>query len=108
MCPRKPPVPCEAATSTAVGYKRMVVSFAPARQPDLLQAREMQTLSFVVHIPLVCFAIAFPILVLFLEWRWLRTGDPLYRILARRWSKVVLVLFAVGVVTGTILSFEFG
>jgi cytochrome d ubiquinol oxidase subunit I len=91
-----------------VDYKRMVVSFAPAHQPDLLQAREMQTLSFVAHIPLVCFAIAFPILVLFLEWRWLRTGDPLYRSLARRWSKVVLVLFAVGVVTGTILSFEFG
>lgn len=96
------------ATSRAVGYKRVVVSFSPVYQPDLLQAREIQTLSFVAHIPLVCFAIAFPTLVLFLEWRWLRTGDPLYRSLARRWSKVVLVLFAVGVVTGTILSFEFG
>ena len=44
----------------------------------------------------------------FAEWRYLRTGDPLYRTLARRWSKIMLALFAVGVVTGTILSFELG
>src|SRR6202522_1154965 len=74
----------------------------------LLQARQMQALSLSVHIPLVCFGIAFPALVLFAEWRYLRTGDPLYRTLARRWSKIMLALFAVGVVTGTILSFELG
>src|SRR5213594_2249410 len=68
----------------------------------------MQALSLAVHIPLVCFGIAFPALVLFAEWRYLRTGDPLYRTLARRWSKVMLALFAVGVVTGTILSYELG
>ena len=68
----------------------------------------MQALSFAVHIPLVCFGIAFPSLVLLVEWLHLRTGDPLYRTLARRWSKVMLALFAVGAVTGTILSFEMG
>ena len=47
-------------------------------------------------------------MVLFVEGLWLRTGDPLYKALAERWSKVMLILFAVGVVTGTILSFEFG
>jgi cytochrome bd ubiquinol oxidase subunit I len=47
-------------------------------------------------------------MVLFLEGLWLRTGDPLYRALAKRWSKAMLILFAVGVVTGTILSFEMG
>jgi len=77
-------------------------------QHYLFQARQMQALSLAVHIPLVCFGIAFPVLVLFAEWRYLRTGDPLYRTLARRWSKVMLALFAVGVVTGTILSFELG
>jgi cytochrome d ubiquinol oxidase subunit I len=82
--------------------------FVPVDQHYLLQARELQTLSFVAHIPLVCFAIAFPALILFLEWLHLRTGDSLYRTLARRWSKVLLALFAVGVVTGTILSFELG
>src|SRR5580692_3059363 len=74
----------------------------------LLQARQMQALSLSVHIPLVCFGIAFPALILFAEWRALRTGDELYRTLARRWSRIMLALFAVGVVTGTILSFELG
>src|SRR2546428_1705200 len=82
--------------------------FAPIDQQYLLQARQMQALSFAVHIPLVCFGIAFPALVLFAEWRYLKTGDPLFRTLAQRWSKVMITLFAVGVVTGTILSFEFG
>ncbi len=78
------------------------------QQHYLLQARQMQALSFAVHIPLVCFGIAFPVLVLYAEWLYLRTGDTLYRTLAKRWSKVMLSLFAVGVVTGTILSFELG
>src|SRR3954453_17470222 len=68
----------------------------------------MQAMSFAVHIPLVCFGIAFPAMVVFLEGLWLRTGDPLYRALARRWSKAMVILFAIGVVTGTILSFEMG
>ncbi len=77
-------------------------------QEHLLPARELQALSFIVHIPLVCFGIAFPAMFLYVEGLWLRTGDPVYKALAKRWSKVALVLFAVGVVTGTILSFEFG
>ena len=80
----------------------------PAAQQYLLQARQMQALSFAVHIPLVCFGIAFPAFVLYLEWRYLRSGDDVYRRLARRWTKVMTALFAAGVVTGTILSFEMG
>jgi cytochrome d ubiquinol oxidase subunit I len=80
----------------------------PVNQEYLLQARQMQAMSFAVHIPLVCFGIAFPAMVVFLEGLWLRTGDPLYRALAKRWSKAMLILFAIGVVTGTILSFEMG
>src|SRR5215218_9219524 len=68
----------------------------------------MQALSFAVHIPLVCFGIAFPSMVLLVESLYVRTGDELYRTLAKRWSKVMIALFAVGVVTGTILSFEMG
>jgi cytochrome d ubiquinol oxidase subunit I len=83
-------------------------AFGQVDQDYLLQARQMQALSFAAHIPLVCFGIAFPALVVFVEWLHLRTGDPLYLTLARRWSKVMLALFAVGVVTGTILSFELG
>jgi cytochrome bd ubiquinol oxidase subunit I len=80
----------------------------PVDQQYLFEARQMQALSLSVHIPLVCFGIAFPALVLYAEWRYLRSGDTLYRTLARRWSKIMLALFAVGVVTGTILSFELG
>ena len=82
--------------------------FAPVDQEYLFEARQMQALSFAVHIPIVCFGIAFPAFVLMLEGLWLRSGDPIHRTIAKRWSKVMLALFAVGVVTGTILSFELG
>jgi cytochrome bd ubiquinol oxidase subunit I len=83
-------------------------TLGPVHQAYLLQARQMQALSFMVHIPLVAFGIAFPAMVLFVEWLHMRTGDPLYEVLAKRWSKVMVALFAVGVITGTILSFEMG
>jgi cytochrome d ubiquinol oxidase subunit I len=83
-------------------------ALAPVEQQHLDQARQMQALSFAVHIPLVCFGIAFPSMVLLAESLYVRTGDELYRTLAKRWSKVMIALFAVGVVTGTILSFELG
>jgi cytochrome d ubiquinol oxidase subunit I len=83
-------------------------AFGAGDQDYLFQARQMQALSFAAHIPLVCFGIAFPAFVVFAEWLHLRTGDEVYRVLARRWSKVMLALFAIGVVTGTILSFELG
>jgi cytochrome bd ubiquinol oxidase subunit I len=86
----------------------LAAAFAPVHQQYLLEARQMQALSFAVHIPLVCFGIAFPAMVLFMEWLGMRTGDPLYRTVARRWSRIVLALFAIGVITGTILSFEMG
>ena len=70
--------------------------FAPVDQEYLFEARQMQALSFAVHIPLVCFGIAFPAFVLFMEALWLRTGDPVYRTVAQRWSKVMLALSGVG------------
>jgi cytochrome d ubiquinol oxidase subunit I len=81
---------------------------SPVHQVYLSQARQMQALSFAAHIPLVCFGIAFPAMILFVEWLYLRSGDDLYRVLARRWTKVLVALFAIGVITGTILSFEMG
>jgi cytochrome bd ubiquinol oxidase subunit I len=85
-----------------------VVTVSPANQHYLFEARQMQAMSFAVHIPLVCFGIAFPAMVVFAEWLGQRSGDELYLTLARRWSKVMAALFAAGVVTGTILSFELG
>src|SRR6266540_1394788 len=102
--------PCAAAPDPPSWWAMhlLVAAFAPVSQQYVHQARQMQALSLGVHIPLVCFGIALPALVLFCEWRSLRTGDSVYRTLARRWSKIMLALFAVGVVTGTILSFELG
>jgi len=81
---------------------------APVHQAYLLQARQMQALSFSVHIPLVCFGIAFPAMILCVEWLHLRTGERVYLQLARRWTRIMAALFAVGVITGTVLSFEMG
>jgi cytochrome bd ubiquinol oxidase subunit I len=86
----------------------VVETLGGAEAPDAVLARQMQALSLAVHIPIVCFGIAFPAMFLFVEGLYLRTGNPTYKALAKRWSKVALIIFAVGVVTGTILSFEFG
>jgi len=83
-------------------------AFAPVDQRYLLVARQMQALSFAVHIPLVAVGISFPAMVLFIEWFGRRRADEIYLTLARRWSKVMLTLFGIGVITGTVLSFEMG
>ncbi len=97
------------ADMTLTVFAQQVVETLQGKpQPDTVLARQMQALSLAVHIPIVCFGIAFPAMILFVEGLYLRTGDLTYKALAKRWSKVALILFAVGVVTGTILSFEFG
>lgn len=64
------------------------------------------TLGF--HIVLASLGVGLPVLMLCAEWRFLRTGDEGWKALARRWSKAFAVLFAVGAVSGTVLSFELG
>jgi cytochrome bd ubiquinol oxidase subunit I len=64
------------------------------------------TLGF--HIILSCLGVAFPALMLIANYRGLRKNDPVALELAQRWSKVAAVTFAVGAVTGTVLTFEFG
>jgi cytochrome d ubiquinol oxidase subunit I len=76
--------------------------------PDLVAARSQMALSLGWHIVLACFGVGFPLIVLLAEWRALRTGDAVYTALARAWTKSLGVLFAVGAVSGTILSFELG
>jgi cytochrome bd ubiquinol oxidase subunit I len=83
-------------------------ALGPVQQHYLGEARQMQAMSFAVHIPLVCFGIAFPAMVLFVEWLYARSGDQVYLAIARRWTRVMVALFAIGVITGTVLSFEMG
>jgi cytochrome d ubiquinol oxidase subunit I len=75
---------------------------------DLTSARMQMALSLGWHIVIACFGVGFPVLVLIAEWRGYRTKDKTYDLLARRWAKALAVLFAVGAVSGTILSFELG
>jgi cytochrome bd ubiquinol oxidase subunit I len=76
--------------------------------PDLSAARAQMALSLGWHIVVACLGVGLPALVVIAEWRGLRSGDPVWSLLARRWAKALGVLFAVGAVSGTILSFEMG
>jgi cytochrome d ubiquinol oxidase subunit I len=75
---------------------------------ELLAAREQMAFTLGFHIVLASLGIAFPALMLIANYIGLRRRDPVALELAQRWSKVAAVTFAVGAVTGTVLSFEFG
>ncbi len=75
---------------------------------QLEAARSQMAFTLGFHIILASLGVAFPALMLIANYRGLRRDDPDALLLARRWSKVVAVTFAVGAVTGTVLSFEFG
>jgi cytochrome bd ubiquinol oxidase subunit I len=75
---------------------------------DLMAARLQMALSLGWHIIVACFGVGMPAITLLAEWRGHKTGDVNYKLLARRWARVMGVLFAVGAVSGTILSFEMG
>jgi cytochrome d ubiquinol oxidase subunit I len=85
-----------------------LLTAAAATPADLTAARSQMAVSLGWHIVVACLGVGFPALVLLAEWRGHRTGDPTYTLLARRWAKALGVLFAVGAVSGTILSFEMG
>ncbi|MBN6051916.1 cytochrome ubiquinol oxidase subunit I [Nonomuraea sp. RK-328] len=94
-----------AVTDAAAAAVRAAGAATPA---DLGAARMQMALSLGWHIVLACFGVGMPAITLLAEWRGYRTGDVHYRLLARRWAKAMGVLFAVGAVSGTILSFEMG
>ncbi|HEX6347870.1 MAG TPA: cytochrome ubiquinol oxidase subunit I [Candidatus Dormibacteraeota bacterium] len=74
----------------------------------LLPSRIQMAFTLGYHILLVPLGVALPTLTLLMEGIGLARRDPVALRLARRWSVVMAVQFAVGAVTGTILSFEFG
>jgi len=75
---------------------------------DLLAARSQMAMSLAFHIVFAAIGIAMPLLMVLAEWRWRATGDAVYLDLAKRWSRGAAILFAVGAVSGTVLSFELG
>lgn len=75
---------------------------------DLLAARSQMGMSLAFHIIFAVVGIGLPLLMVVAERRWLVTGDQVYLELAKRWSKGAAIMFAVGAVSGTVLSFELG
>jgi len=75
---------------------------------DLLAARALFGMSLAFHIVFAAVGVAMPLFMVLAEWRWRRTGSEVHLELARRWAKGTTILFAVGAVSGTVISFELG
>lgn len=75
---------------------------------DLFAARSQMAISLAFHILFAVAGMAMPLLMVIAQWRHQRTGDEVWLRLAKRWAKGTAVLFAVGAVSGTVLSFELG
>ncbi len=73
-----------------------------------MAARSQMAMSLAFHIIFAVIGVALPLMMIVAEAQWLRTGERVYRVLARRWAKGAAILFAVGAVSGTVLSFELG
>ncbi len=75
---------------------------------DLLWARWLFGTSLAFHMVFAAVGVAMPLMMVAAEWRWRRSGDPAWGEVARRWAKGTAILFAVGAVSGTVISFELG
>jgi cytochrome d ubiquinol oxidase subunit I len=84
------------------------VLFLASDPPGLLPARQQMAVSLGFHIILACFGVAFPAMIYVVHRRGIVRDDPAALGLAKRWAKVSAVLFAIGAVSGTVLSFEMG
>src|SRR5512132_1787979 len=78
------------------------------RELDLFAARSQMAMSLGFHILFAVAGIAVPVLMLVAEARWRRSGEAVDLELAKRWARGTAILFAVGAVSGTVLSFELG
>ncbi len=74
----------------------------------LLAARSQMAISLAFHIVFAVIGMAMPVLMVISEGLWLRTRDATYLDLTKRWARGTAVFFAVGAVSGTVLSFELG
>jgi cytochrome d ubiquinol oxidase subunit I len=91
-----------------MGVLADAVPLLAADSSQVLPARQMMAFTLGFHIILVPFGVAFTAIMLIANYRGIRHGDEVALRLARRWSLVAGVLFAVGAVSGTVLSFELG
>ncbi|HET9051222.1 MAG TPA: cytochrome ubiquinol oxidase subunit I [Candidatus Dormibacteraeota bacterium] len=85
-----------------------MTTLADAVSNNLDAARDQMGVSLGWHIIVASLGVGFPIVILVAEWRGVYRGDAVAMRLARVWSRTAGVLFAVGAVSGTIISFEMG
>jgi cytochrome d ubiquinol oxidase subunit I len=86
----------------------MLFAIDPVPAINLLAARDQMAFTLGFHIILACLGVALPTFLLIANWRAIRGDDADALRLARRWTRIIAVTFAVGAVSGTILSFEMG
>lgn len=75
---------------------------------NLLAARSTMALSLGFHIIFACIGMTMPFLMVISNWLYIRKKDEIYLQLTKAWSKGVAIFFAIGAVSGTVLSFELG
>ena len=75
---------------------------------NLIAARSQMGMSLAFHIIFAAVGVSLPLMMTIAEWRWRSTGDPAYLDLAKRWARGTTILFAIGALSGTVLSFELG
>lgn len=75
---------------------------------DFLAARSLMALSLGFHIIFACIGMVMPFFMATSHYKYLRSGDPVYKHLTKAWSKGVAIFFVTGAVSGTLLSFELG
>jgi cytochrome d ubiquinol oxidase subunit I len=102
------PIESKLTTLPMAGSRMIRALLTAAIADNLLPARLQMAITLGFHIVLASLGVGLPVLMLIAEWRYLRTGVELWRTLARRWSKAFALMFAVGAVSGTVLSFELG
>jgi len=75
---------------------------------DFLAARSQMALSLGFHIVFACIGMVMPFFMAVAHYKWLKTGETVYKNVTKAWSKGVAIFFATGAVSGTVLSFELG
>src|SRR5436190_23851128 len=80
----------------------------PWAMDDLLFARTQMALSLGFHIVFAVIGMAMPLMMVAADAVWMKTNSPTYLELSKRWAKGTAIFFAVGAVSGTVLSFELG
>jgi len=75
---------------------------------DFIAARSQMAISLGFHIIYSCIGMVMPLFMAVSHYKWIKTGNAVYKNITQAWSKGVAIFFATGAVSGTILSFELG